>query len=52
MIERLYVQNFRCLESLTLDLSDCSSALLVGRNGTGKSAIRSAMAVLQRIGRG
>jgi ABC-type cobalamin/Fe3+-siderophores transport system ATPase subunit len=52
MIERLYVQNFRCLESFTLDLASNSSALIIGRNGSGKSTIRHALGVLQRIGRG
>jgi ABC-type Mn2+/Zn2+ transport system ATPase subunit len=52
MIERLYVQNFRCLESFTLDLSSSSSALIIGRNGAGKSTVRHALGVLQKVGRG
>jgi len=52
MIERLYVQNFRCLESVTLDFAGNASALLIGKNGAGKSTIRKALAVFQRICRG
>ena len=52
MIERLYVQNFRCLESFTLDLASSSSALIIGRNGAGKSTVRHALGILQKIGRG
>jgi len=52
MIDQLYVQNFRCLESFTLNLSDNTSALLIGRNGSGKSTVRHALAILQKIGRG
>jgi predicted ATP-dependent endonuclease of OLD family len=35
MIERLYIQNFRCLESITLDFAGRPSALLIGKNGAG-----------------
>ena len=52
MIDRLYVQNFRCLESVTLDLAGNSSALIIGRNGSGKSTIRHALSVFQKISRG
>ena len=52
MIERLYVQNFRCLESLTLDLAGKSSVLIIGKNGAGKSTIRQALAIFQSICRG
>jgi predicted ATPase len=52
MIERLYVQNFRCLESLALDFAGKSSALVIGKNGTGKSTARQALAILQSICRG
>ncbi len=52
MIERLYVQNFKCLESFTLDFGSNSSALIIGRNGAGKSTVRQALGVLQKIGRG
>ncbi|MFG0331212.1 MAG: AAA family ATPase [Phycisphaerales bacterium] len=49
MIERLYVHHFRCLENFTLDLSAKSSALLVGKNGAGKSTVLQALRVLQGI---
>jgi energy-coupling factor transporter ATP-binding protein EcfA2 len=52
MIERLYVQNFRCLESVTLDFVDRPSALIIGKNGAGKSTTRHALSILQSICRG
>jgi predicted ATPase len=52
MIQRFYVHNFRCLENFELPISGRASALLIGRNGTGKSTVRLALEVLQRIGRG
>ncbi len=52
MLQRLYVHNFRCLENFELTLKEMPSALLIGKNGVGKSAIRSALEVLQGIGRG
>ncbi len=47
MIERLYVHNYRCLENFTLDLKGKGSALLIGKNGSGKSTVRHALKVLQ-----
>lgn len=52
MLQRLYVHNFRCLENFELSLKDLSSALLIGKNGVGKSTIASSLEILQRIGRG
>lgn len=52
MIERLYVQNFRCLSSFELRLSGNPSALVIGRNGAGKSSIRHALSIFQQICRG
>lgn len=52
MIERIYIHNFRCFENFSLDLSDHSSALVIGRNGSGKSTFMHALRVLQRIARG
>lgn len=52
MIERLYVHNFRCLESFTLDLAGQRSAVLIGRNGAGKSTVLQALEVFQKICRG
>jgi predicted ATPase len=39
MLQRLYVHNYRCLENFELNLKDMPSALLIGKNGVGKSAI-------------
>ena len=52
MIERLYVHNFRCLENFTLDFDGNQSAVLIGRNGSGKSTVLSALQVFQSICRG
>jgi len=52
MLQRLYVHNFRCLENFELKLKDISSALLIGKNGSGKSTIGAALEVFQSIGRG
>lgn len=52
MLQRLYIHNFRCLENFELNLKEMSSALLIGRNGSGKSTIASALEVFQNIGRG
>jgi energy-coupling factor transporter ATP-binding protein EcfA2 len=52
VIRRLYVHNFRCLDNFELLISRRSSALLIGKNGTGKTAIRLVLEILQRIARG
>jgi ABC-type cobalamin/Fe3+-siderophores transport system ATPase subunit len=52
MIERLYVQNFRCLESVALNFAGKASTLIIGKNGAGKSTTRKALAVFQHICRG
>jgi predicted ATPase len=52
VIRRLYVHNFRCLESFELPISGLSSALLIGKNGAGKTAVGFALEILQRIARG
>jgi ABC-type Mn2+/Zn2+ transport system ATPase subunit len=52
LLQRLYVHNFRCLENFQLDLKDIPSALLIGKNGAGKSTIAAALEILQSIGRG
>jgi hypothetical protein len=51
VISRLYVNNFRCLESFELPISGQSSVLLIGKNGTGKTAVAFALEILQRIAR-
>jgi len=52
MIQRLYIHNFRCLENFELVMKDMPAALLIGKNGAGKSTVGMALEVLQRIGRG
>jgi predicted ATPase len=52
MISRLYVHNFRCLENFELAISGKSSALLIGKNGAGKTTVGLALEILQRIARG
>lgn len=52
MLQRLYIHNFRCLENFELKTGAIPSALLIGKNGSGKSTIKLAMETFQRIGRG
>ena len=52
MITRLYVHNFRCLENFELPIAGKSSALLIGKNGSGKTTVGLALEILQRIARG
>lgn len=52
MIRRLYVHNFRCLENFELPISDLSSVLLIGKNGSGKTTVGLALEILQTIARG
>jgi predicted ATPase len=52
VIRRLYVHNFRCLENFDLPIAGLSSVLLIGQNGSGKTAIARALEILQRIARG
>jgi ABC-type multidrug transport system ATPase subunit len=52
VIRRLYVNNFRCLENFELPISDKSSVLLIGKNGSGKSTVAFALEILRRIARG
>jgi len=52
VIRRLYVHNFRCLENFELPISDKSSALLIGKNGAGKTTVSFALEILQKIARG
>jgi ABC-type cobalamin/Fe3+-siderophores transport system ATPase subunit len=52
MIERLHVQNFRCLESFTLELAGRLSAVVIGKNGAGKSTVLQCLKLFQSICRG
>jgi ABC-type cobalamin/Fe3+-siderophores transport system ATPase subunit len=52
MLQRLYVHNFRCLENFELTIKEMPSALLVGKNGSGKSTIADALEGLQKISQG
>jgi predicted ATPase len=51
MIQRLYVNNFRCLENFELRLSEMPTALVIGKNGVGKSTLAAVLRILQSIGR-
>ena len=51
MIQRLYVHNYRCLENFELNLSDMQSALLIGKNGSGKTTVSKVLEIFQSIGR-
>ncbi len=52
VIRRLYVNNFRCLQNFDLPISGKSSALLIGKNGAGKTTVGLALEILQKIARG
>jgi len=52
MIRKLYVHNFRCLEGFELSLAEHPTALLIGRNGSGKSTVGDVLEKLQQIARG
>lgn len=52
MIQRIYINNYRCFENFDLDLKNRTSVLIVGKNGVGKSSLGNALGVLQRLGRG
>lgn len=52
VIRRLYVNNYRCLQNFDLPISGKSSALLIGKNGAGKTTVSFALEILQKIARG
>jgi ABC-type branched-subunit amino acid transport system ATPase component len=52
VIRRFYVHNFRCLENFELPIAGYSSALLIGRNGAGKTTVGMALNLLRKIAQG
>jgi len=52
MLQRLYVHNYRCLENFELIVKGIPSALLIGKNGSGKSTIARVLEVFQSVARG
>lgn len=52
MLQRLYVHNFKCFENFEFKLDGAPSALLIGKNGTGKSTLGRVLKIFQAIGRG
>jgi len=53
MLKRLYVHNFRCFENFELAFDATAPfALLIGKNGAGKSTVASSLRLFQTIGRG
>ena len=52
MITRLHAHNFRCYQNFSLDLTTLQSALVIGKNGSGKSTCMHVLGLLQRIARG
>ena len=52
MLQRLYVNNFRCFANFEFRLDSTPSSMLIGRNGSGKSTFASVLEVFQKIGRG
>jgi predicted ATPase len=52
VIRRLYINNYRCLQNFDLPISGKPSALLIGKNGAGKTTVGFALEILQKIARG
>ncbi|TLU55982.1 MAG: ATP-binding protein, partial [Chlorobium sp.] len=52
MLQRLYVHNYRCLENFELIVKGIPSALLIGKNGSGKSTIARVLELFQSIAQG
>ena len=52
MIQRLYINNFKCLQNFELDLTNLHSIFLLGKNGSGKTTVFEAIEIFQKIGQG
>lgn len=52
MLKRIYINNYRNFQNFTIDFEDQQSALILGKNGSGKSNLFAAIEVFQKIGRG
>jgi predicted ATPase len=52
MLQRLYIHNFKTFQNFEFKPESKHSALLLGKNGAGKSSVAKALQVLQSIGRG
>lgn len=52
MLNSIYINNYRCLQNFSFGINGLKSALLLGRNSSGKSNFFDAVEVLQKIGRG
>jgi predicted ATPase len=52
MIQRIYINNFKCFENFEIKMGDLSSALIIGKNGSGKTSFLQVIELFQKIGRG
>jgi len=54
MLKRLYIHNYKCLVNFEFKMDEDypHSALLIGKNGAGKSSIAEVLEILRRIGWG
>lgn len=52
MLKKIYVHNFRSLQNFELDLTHIKSALLLGKNGSGKTSVFDAIEIFQQIAQG
>lgn len=52
MLKRLYVNNFKCLQNFEFNVKELHSALLLGKNGSGKTTIFEVVEIFQKIGQG
>jgi predicted ATPase len=50
MIRKIKINNYKCIVDLDLDFSSTPTALLVGKNATGKSVIGDVLSIFQTIG--